>query len=338
MTITIPISVKMQESFNSVVKSKSSRFGIFVVGNVLCFYSVYEALYYVAMCNVTGIEEFSLSIPVETMMILMRGHTIRITHRENNTELLESLKLTGEVLCSVIVASEYAAELDQVRDFVGATLDSDKSVVVSDTSIFKNALQLVKPNFKELGIAGVSFDSGYIYTIANAYVSYTKDPFNLSMVLPVSTLKALWEFASNTHTVKISRLQGYNICSYDNLLFAWRRQRSTQRFQEMKLDYIYADMLSIDYLSDVFRLISSEVDSSFIDLGQGSIILNTKLGEYTIPLEIRNFTEESKYAFNYKLFSKLITSLSGTISFNMTEQAIHMSSKGINYIMSISKA
>jgi len=340
MDIKLIINDDVLNSFYSIVKSRSTYLGFMAIDEKLCIYSEMNEVYFMSFCRVKGTHNFSLRLPVETMMVIMHHGYITIkdvTSGSGSTSIeLCSYDINNNLLFSATIASEYSDLEEQIREFINAMVNDNDKIIVKTPSIFSKASALTKPNYKDIGIKGITFNNGKCYTIANGYAAFMDDPFNLSLVLSNTTLRELISFCQDKKEVSILRHGGYNICMSGVNMIAWRRVRTTDFIQVPAMNYDIHVKIQENIIIKTLKFITSDVSSCYLDIIESSIKILSQVGYYKIPVSIDTTNTTVKTInLNYKLISKLLANVHETVSIDICKTNMHILINNVNYYIAI---
>lgn len=334
----INITHDIISAFTQIVKGKSTYLGFIIEYNKLFIYSELNEIYFLTVCNTECQDKLSLRLPVEVMRILMNAGYItieRIEENGNTSELIASYSKNGKLLYSARIASEYSDTEDTVKQLITSVVNTTNFVHVEDTSIFRKAIQLVRIDYKELGLTGVCFNKGKVFTRGAGFSAYRNDNYNLNLVISTSTLKELATFAASKPYVNIFNANGFNICYCDSNIFAWRRQRNVDADAIPPIEYDLSVTLPTFNLAKAFRFITSEVYNCYLNLEDAVIEIETRVGYYKIPLDIEPIQGYKSLKLNFKLLSKLLANADDTIFLELNHRTIHIVMEDTHYYIGV---
>lgn len=336
--VRIPIDDTVLNSYYSIVQDKSTYLGFRIRNGRMCIYSEVNEILYLSMCNTHNADDISIRLPVETMNIMMTYGTLiieDIINGDTRSEKLTTYDNSGKVVCSVVIASEFADSEEQIAQLLDTVLNEEYTPIYNP-DIFKEALSLANIKVKDLGIKGVNFSSGKIFTLGNGFASYRNDPYNLSLVISTSSLREIVKFCKGKPCVNLYRHGGYNMLFDGVNTIAWRRVRSEHYFPIPKTEYTVSTNLNIYTLDRAFKCIRTEVSSCVLNFKNALLELHSQVGIYSIPLEMTP-VDVSNITLNYKLFSGVIGNSKGEVLLECNDNTVHLKINGTDYYIGVLK-
>lgn len=334
----IPVNYEVLSAYANTVKDKSTYLGFMIRNQKLCIYSELNEITYVSICDARGSEDLSIRLPVETMNALMLYGYIEIIDKERSTgasKIISSYTDTGRLRCTVEIASEFADNEEQIKDFISA-ITNESYKEIKGVESFNNALSLATIKSKDVGIKGVNFNKGKCFTMGNGFAAYRNDPTDLSLILPTSTLRELVRFCKGKSILRLYQHNGYNLIFDGRSILAWRRTRASQFMEVPNTDYDVNIQLPVDNITRVFRCIKTEVSRCVINYKTGFIEINSQVGNYEIPLEYIN-ESASNIKINYGIFSEILSKVKEPVRLESNKNNIHiLSSDGTHYYIGVS--
>lgn len=335
--IRIPITVEIVNAFYSIVKSKSTYLGFWVHNENLCIYAELNEVYYLNLCSAKGVPDLSMRLPVEAMRTVMNlGHLEieTIPHADNTTsEKISSYDMNNRLVCDVEIASEYSDNEAQIKEFL-STVFKEEFVTIQNPDIFKFALDLTRVDAKELGIKGVNFNQGKIFTLANGFAAYRDDPLNLSLVISTSSLKELVSFCAGKQNVRLQKKGGYNICSSGPSIICWRRVRADKFMDLPDVKYDISAYIPTRDISKVFKFVTTEVSDCVLNFKDAVLEVHSQVGNYRVPLGIE-CQDVKSIRLNYKLLAKLLNTHAETVLLEANAYTMHLCIAGTHYLMGV---
>jgi hypothetical protein len=176
------------ESYYNTVKHSSEYVNIISSGSLAAIYSENKDIFYMSVVNTPFDENVALRLPTETANLFINEGTLEIIEEEGHYHLTHKNN-SDDVTVSATIAHEYCNLREKIIEFLESTRENP--TIVIDNSIFQRALLLIKASSNAVGVKGVQFKNNYVYTNANGYIAYMREPTGLSLVLSNNALKAL---------------------------------------------------------------------------------------------------------------------------------------------------
>lgn len=336
-TQVLDLNMNFLSAYYRVVKAKSTYLNVLIRNNMFVLFVATQETFRMTYGEYPNDDNLILRLPIETTSALFFEGKLEITRRTKHDKPvldLVAIDSEGKVKANATIIEEICDTESQMSEIMNSIGDN-KSIVVTDISLFKNALQLTKPSCKDTPIKGVYFTGGTCYTLANGYAAYMKDPFNLNVVIATSSLVYLVDFVAGAPEVRITRSGGYNLCIAGKDILGWRRVRPSAPFDVSTAKFDTHLTLPAKRINNVLSCLKTEVSSCILKPSLGILDIITQIGSYQIPI-FEPVEDISDIQLKYKLFSVLIKGLRSThVTLNLSETTLELIDGDLHYFIGV---
>jgi hypothetical protein len=331
----IQISTDMASAFYEVADDKHGYASVCILKNIVIFHADVKEVAKMSLCPIESESEISFRAPIEILTNIIRVGKLEITVQKlndisSNIEFKHYNEL-GALTVDIVIAYEACVAQSQILEINNA-INSDKCTYIEDLSSFKKAIDMCRPNSKEIPISGAQIRDNKIRVIANGYYAEADDYTGLKIVIPASTLKYIVAFTRGVNRLRYCTLGGYNYIIANNSVLGWRRVRTEKL--DFTIDYKRIFSFEVDYLKSIIGSIVSPVDYCVLSVNRNCLEITTAVAGIHIPLSIQNLEEDvADFKINTKLFFTLIKTFKGLVEVGFCNKSLVLVNDDVRYVI-----
>lgn len=331
----INVSQDMVNSFFEIADDRHGYASVCILKDITIFHADVKEVAKMSLCPSQSESELSFRAPVEILVNIIRVGKLQIEIKKLN-DISSNIEFkhyndVGSLTVDIVIAYEACVAQSQILEINNA-INSDKCVYIEDLSSFKKAIDMCRPNCKEIPISGAQIRDNKIKVIANGYYAEADDYTGLKVVIPASTLKYIVTFTRGISRLRYCTLGGYNYIIANNSILGWRRVRTEKL--DFNIEYKRIFSFEVDYIKSIISSIVSPVDYCVLSVNRNCLEIATAVAGIHIPLSIKDLEEDiTDFKINTKLFFALIKNFKGLVEVGFCNKSLVLINDDVRYVI-----